>query len=234
MASGLRRQVPTPVQGASISTRSQAPARFCDGIERGAARRANLNVSHARALQTRKDRRQAAAVGIGGVDLAAVVHVAGHRQALAAASRAEVEDLFSRTSAGEARRELRAFVLDFHQSPDIGGFGGESRAAPGSRALSDPDSRRRIAAGDGREMAEFGENFRARRLQEIDAQVERRARGQRPALFDGMIAKGPREMQREPLREVATRSNRARRTGRRRRDFAARWCPKAWGRGQGR
>ena len=83
LASGLRRQVPVPVHGASISTRSARPSRSAQHVGL-AARRAHLDIARAGTRDALVDRRQLALVDIGGVDLAAILHRRRQRQRLAA------------------------------------------------------------------------------------------------------------------------------------------------------
>ena len=176
-----------PVQGASTSTQSILPSRSGDRIGPG-ARRADLDVAHARAGQALVDRREAARVGVGGVDLAVVVHLRRERQRLAAAAGAEVDDLLARLGAGEERRELRALVLDLDPALEEFRLRLHGRAAP---VLAGRD-----AQAEGRERRLDGAEMRQRivrllaagDLQRVDPQVERRAGGQRLHLGHEIVA----------------------------------------------
>ena len=192
---------PDPVQGASMTTRSQAPARSATGsfFPRGA--RTSMFFAPARSRRA-KNRREPAPVGIGGEQLAAVVHRRRERKRLAAAARAKVQNLFARRGAAQGGGELRALVLNFHHAPGVSRLGVE-RGAASRRALRDAQAERRETAGLRAQMREFGEHFRPRGLQRVDPQVERRAGGQRPALRDRALAKGARKMRRQPFGIVA-------------------------------
>ena len=160
MASGLRRQAPEPVQGASIRTRSQRPSRSASTSSLP-ARRPHLDVARARAGEPGEDRREAASVGVGGVDLALVFHRRGERERLAAGAGAEVEDLHAGLGVGQQRRELRALVLHLDEAFDIGRVGRERRRAPvGAHGDAQADRRERRRLG--REIGERGERLVAR------------------------------------------------------------------------
>ena len=57
--------------------------------------------------------------------------------------------------------------------------------------------------GVGRKIGKLGERLLARRLERVDAQVERRARGQRRAFRDALVAEGRGKLRIEPFRIVA-------------------------------
>ena len=116
-----------PVQGASISTRSMRALEIGELVA-DRLRRADLDVARAGALEPVVDRREPALVVVGGVDLALVLHRGRQRQRLAAAAGAEIDHLLAGLGAGEQRRKLRAFVLDFDQALEIGGLGMDRRA----------------------------------------------------------------------------------------------------------
>src|SRR5208283_824087 len=146
-----------------------------------AFRRADLHVARAGALQPHKDRREPAAVGVMSVDLAAVVHLRGERQSLAAAAGAKVEDLLAGLGAAKQRRELRAFVLRFDEAFDESGLGREHRAASvgaGPYAQSERREWRRF----GMKMRELFLRLVARAFEDVDAEIDWRPFGERRAL----------------------------------------------------
>ena len=112
LASGLRRQVPVPVHGASISTQVGAAIEVAEHVSL-AARRADLDVARAGARDAFVDWQRLPLVDVGRIDLAAVVHRGGERQRLAAGAGGEIDHLLAGLGAGKQRRKLRAFVLDF-------------------------------------------------------------------------------------------------------------------------
>ena len=65
LASGLRRQVPTPVQGASTRTRSASPSRPARGRPLVVAACEFLDIARAGALDPRVDRREATLIVVG-------------------------------------------------------------------------------------------------------------------------------------------------------------------------
>ena len=141
LASGLRRQVPVPVHGASISTRSARPARSASSFAY-AVRRADLDVARAGAREALVDRHQPALVDVGRVDLAAILHRRGQRQRLAAGAGAKIDDLLAGLGAGEERGELRALVLDFDAALEKGRLGMDRRAfGIGREPDAKPDGR---------------------------------------------------------------------------------------------
>ena len=125
--SGLRRQVPEPVHGASTSTTSnRGTQRQQCGL---VARLHDLHVAHARALQALEDRAELSFVGVVGIDLARVLHAGGERQRLAARACAQIENLLARRGTGEQGRDLRALVLHLKPALAVRGLGFEGRAA---------------------------------------------------------------------------------------------------------
>ena len=116
-------------------------------------RRPDLDIARARAGEPGEDRRKAMRVGVGGVDLALVLHRGGERQRLAARARAKVEDLHAGLGFGEERGELRALVLQLDEALDIGRVGGERRRAA-VRAHGDAQADRRERRRLGLEMGE--------------------------------------------------------------------------------
>ena len=108
-ASGLRRQVPEPVHGASTSTTSKrgpsaSERRLVAGVQ-------DLDVAHARPLHPLEDRPQLPLVGVVGVDLAGVLHA--RRRAPASCRRRRRTDRAPACAAPapQQRRDLRALVL---------------------------------------------------------------------------------------------------------------------------
>ncbi len=100
------------------------------------------------------DRHEAALVGIGRVDLAAVLHRGGQRQRLAAGAGAEIDDLLAGLGAGEERGELRAFVLDFDAAFEESRLG-MNRRAFGIRRKPDAQPDRRPSRRLGVKMREL-------------------------------------------------------------------------------
>ena len=126
------------------------------------ARRAHLHIAHARALEPGMDRRQPPLVGIGGVDLALVLHRGGERQRLAAGAGAEIDHLLAGLCAGQQRGKLRAFVLDFDQAFDEGRLGMDRGAFRAGVEL-DAQAGGRPARRLGMEIAQRGDRLVARR-----------------------------------------------------------------------
>ena len=69
------------------------------------------------------DRRQPPLVVVGGEDLPLVLHHGGKRQRLAAGAGAEIDHLLAGFGAAQQRRELGAFILNFHHTLKKGRFG---------------------------------------------------------------------------------------------------------------
>src|ERR1041385_1883795 len=90
LASGLRRQVPVPVQGASISTRSAEALMSANGSASPFGARISALWTPALAL-----------------------HHGRQRQRLAARPRTEIDHLLAGFCGGEHGCQLRALVLDF-------------------------------------------------------------------------------------------------------------------------
>ena len=148
------------------------------------------------------DRREAALVGIGGVNLPVVLHRGRQGQRLAAGPGAEIDHLFARLRSRQQRGELRAFVLDFDQSLDKGMLGMDRRTF-GAGIELDPQPDRRPAR---RLCLEIGQRRRgviAAGLQRVDAQIDRRARRQRGPLLRALLAEDARKMRIEPFRIIA-------------------------------
>ena len=141
-------------------------------------------------------------VGVGGVDLALVIHRRGERQRLAARARAKVEDLHAGLGFGEERGELRALVLQLDEALDIGRVGGERRRAA-VRAHGDAQAHGRERRRLGLEMGERAERLVAIGLETIHAQIDRRALGERPALLRRGRAEARLQLRREPFGEIA-------------------------------
>ena len=111
LASGLRRHVPVPVQGASTSTRSKllgmAPHPFvARALERPALDDAGAGAAQplGRALEPMRG-------DVAGDEMPAIAHGRGERQGLAAGAGAEIDDAHARPRIDQQRRELRALVL---------------------------------------------------------------------------------------------------------------------------
>ncbi|RWV77504.1 hypothetical protein GW17_00061653, partial [Ensete ventricosum] len=94
-----------------------------------AARRADLDIAGAGAIEPRMQWREPPRLAVGRIDLAVVVHSCGERQGLAAAAGAKIKHLLAGLGRAEQRRQLRALVLDFDEAFDIGGLAGKRRAA---------------------------------------------------------------------------------------------------------
>ena len=111
LASGLRRQVPVPVQGASTSTRSKLAAWRLTHLSRSrsAACAAPLLAPARRSRSAARSSRRADDVA--GDELAAISHGRRQRQGLAAGAGAEIDDAHARPRIDQERRELRALVL---------------------------------------------------------------------------------------------------------------------------
>ena len=100
------------------------------------------------------------------------------------------------------RRELRALVLHLDEALHVSGFRGERRPAP-VRADRDAQADRRQRRRLGAQMRERLQRLLARGLQEVGAQIDRRAVGERPPLLRGVRAEGGLELRREPFGIVA-------------------------------
>ena len=177
LASGLRRQVPVPVQGASISTRSIAAVQVGEQI--GCLcrlRGADLDVARAGALEPRVDRREAALVEIGRVDLAALLHHGRERQRLAAGAGAEIDHLLAGLGAAQQRGELRAFVLHFDHALEKRRLGMDRRAFGVRRPSRCAGRPATSASASTSRCASASRRLVAVRLEGVDPQVERRAR----------------------------------------------------------
>ncbi len=148
------------------------------------------------------DRREAPLVVVGGVELALVLHHGGKRQRLAAGAGAEIEHLLAGLGAGKQRGKLRAFVLHLDHAFQEGRLGMDRRAL-GVGGKTDAQAPRRPARGLGAQVRQHGGGLVALSLQRIDAQVERRARGQRRALLRARVSEGARQMRVEPFRIIA-------------------------------
>ena len=89
---------------------------------------------------------------------------------------------------GEQRGELRAFVLDLDQALEVGGLGvhrGAFRHRPRAR-MRRPCGDQRV--GSGARSASASSGLVAVALERVDAQIERRARGERRALLGALVA----------------------------------------------
>ena len=140
-------------------------------------------------------------VGVGGVDLALVLHHACKRQRLAARARAKVEDLHAGLGFREERGELRAFVLQLDEALDVGRVGGERRRAA-VRAHGDAEPHGRERRRLGLEVGERAERFVAIGLEGVHAQIDGRSLGERPALLRGGSAEARFQLRREPFGEI--------------------------------
>ena len=190
-----------PVHGASISTRSARPARSASSLPT-LLRGANLNIARAGAGEAVVDRRKAPLVGVGRVDLAAVLHRCGQRQRLAAGAGAKIDDLLARLGAGKERGKLRAFVLDLDAAFEKGRLG-MNRRAFGIRRKTDAKPDRRPSRRLGVEMGKLRQRVFARADKRIDPQVERRTARQRWAFGRPLVAEDPRQIRIEPFRIIA-------------------------------
>ena len=136
------------------------------------------------------------------VQLPLVVHQRGDRQRLAAAASAKVQRLLARLRAAGKAGELRALVLNFDITLHVGGLGIHRRAAAvGLQRNAHADGRQR--AGFWLQVLQLFHRPGAVALVDIDAQVERRAGGQRRALIGGIGPESSREMGGEPFRIIA-------------------------------
>ena len=167
-----------------------------------AARRADLHIAHIGAFKPCVDRRKPALVVVGGVELPLVLHRGRERERLAAGAGAEIDHLLAGPGVGKQRGKLRAFVLDFDLALDEGRLGVHRRTA-GVGAEHDAQTERRPPRRRGRKNGKLGGRLLACRLERIDAQVERRARGQRRAFRDALVAEGRGKLRIEPFRIVA-------------------------------
>ena len=133
LASGLRRQVPVPVQGVD---QHQVDAAHKIGQHVAfAARGTDLDVARAGARDAFIDRHQLALVDVGGIDLAAIFHGGSERQGLAASAGGKIDHLLAGFGAGKNRGKLRAFVLDFDKTLAKGRLGMDRRASGIGRHL---------------------------------------------------------------------------------------------------
>src|SRR5262249_61527095 len=81
-------------------------------------RSAHLNIARAGPGKAGMDRREAALVEIGGVNLAAIFHGGGKRQRLAAGAGTKGDHLLAGLGIGQERSQLRALVLEFDLALD--------------------------------------------------------------------------------------------------------------------
>ena len=202
LASGLRRQLPEPEQGASTSTQSILPA-SCSSL-RAFIGADDLDIARSRPLQAFEDRPQPVLVGIVGVDLALVRHHRGKRQRLAAGARTDVGDLLAGFGARHQCSDLRTRVLNFEPALSVRGLGFDVRRC-GHRGGA--DAIRTHQGDNGPAVApifrERRQHFRAVRFQEIDAKVDGCASSQGGALLGGAIAERTGERGRQPFGKVA-------------------------------
>ena len=148
------------------------------------------------------DRRQPPLVVVGREDLALVLHHCRQRQRLAAGTRAEIDHLLAGLGAAEQRSELRALVLNFHQTFKKRRFGMDGRALC-VRSESDAQAPRRPGRRLGREVGKRPAPPRARPL----IVLTRRSSGAREASAAPssarVVAEALREMRVEPFRIIA-------------------------------
>src|SRR6516162_8678311 len=114
------------------------------------------------------DRREAAFVAIGGVNLAAIFHSGGECQRLAAGAGTKVDYLLAGLGIGQEPSKLRALVLDFDLALDEERLGMNGRAfGIGAKA----DAERRPARRLGRKVFKFRQYRIALRRERIDTQI---------------------------------------------------------------
>src|SRR5690606_7549059 len=115
---------------------------------------------------------------------------------------AEVDDTLAGLRQGEACRELRALVLDLELAIQKARLALQ-RGAAAVLAHRKAQAVGGMGRGQRTEVLELaGEGF-SRRLERVDADVERRTRHHGLHLVDGGLAEGCGEGGREPFREVA-------------------------------
>ena len=97
------------------------------------ARRMQLDVADPGAFESREAPHEPCPIAVARMDLALVLHRCGERQGFAARARAKIEHLLAWPCQGKDCGKLRAFILNFDETLDIGGLGGKRRAAPVGR-----------------------------------------------------------------------------------------------------
>ena len=151
LASGLRRQVPMPVQGASTSTRSIAPlVPLHPGIALARQRAGARHCGRRRAAAAWPTRLEPAGQHVAGDDVALVLHGGGSARVLPPAPAQKSQTRMPGPRVGEQRNELRALVLHLDQArPEDGRAppapAGRRRAVPRATTAS-PRPRCRFAA----------------------------------------------------------------------------------------
>ena len=132
-ASGLRRQVPVPVQGASTSTRSKVPARRLTHLSPGSSRwRSTLCTPARRRRRTAPSSR--AADTSQATSWPRFCMVIASASVLPPAPAQQVGDAHARPGIDQGGDELAAFVLDLDQAGAEGRPGGDLAAALDAQA----------------------------------------------------------------------------------------------------
>ena len=137
------------------------------------------------------------------MDLAGILHRRRHGERLAAATGAIVKHLFARLCAGQQRGQLRALVLDLEEALGEGHLGG-GRDLPAwavGCGNADPLWREPGFVRAGRLQA--AQHLRAVGPERVDAQIERRAAGQRLRLGKPGVPESLFEMRNGPFGNVA-------------------------------
>src|SRR5579884_2397801 len=185
LASGLRRHVPVPVQGASTKTRSQRPSRSAKPAppKRGGCTctlrtpaRFSLGAAH-----------KPCAVAVGCVNLPLILHQRRKREALTASARAKIEHLLACLRKREKRGKLRGFLLDFDKAFDVSGLGRKLRRAAVQRER-EPQANGRKRRWAWAKMGKAGACLVARSLERIDPQIDGCAERKRLHLGDEALA----------------------------------------------
>jgi hypothetical protein len=113
--------------------------------------------------------------------------IAGQREALAARAGAEVENLRAGLGAAEQRGQLRALVLHLDEAFHVGRLADSAGPRPSAViGMRSPTGDSGVATAS-RWASEA--SARRDRSSAVDAQIDRRATGERPALVNRRIAK---------------------------------------------
>ena len=170
----------------------------------------DLGIARPGPLQPVIDRRQTLAVGIMGMDLAAIVHRSRQGQRLAAGTGAEVEHLPAGRRARKERGDLRSLVLDFEPALLEAGFHLDIGMATIALDRRDAHADRRQGARLRRKGLESRQHALAIGFQRVDAQIKGRPIAERGRLRHPVLAEGRLEMGLQPIRDIGAHRGRGR------------------------
>ena len=165
------------------------------------ARDADVDDGRPRARQPVMQRRETAAVEVGGVEVAAIGHQGSERKCLAPCPRTEVDHRLAGLRAGKQGDELRALVLDLEGAGEEAGLGLQRGAAPVMAGL-EAQRIRRPGALLRLEVGKVLHDGLAARPEAVDAQIDRSPGGERLPLLDRHGAEGLLEGGPEPFRDI--------------------------------